>query len=242
MRSRRRISKLGGLPARQAAHGQRTSAALADAESYFRQGDRARPEVRARLGGLADTLTTSDLLQPADRWMPVSTRPRRQRARALELDPNLAEAWASAGPSQTTGGSSSAPNDVAPGDRAQSELRAGAPVVERDPLRELGRRDEALASVERAVALDPLSAIINNSLGDARANVGRFDDALARTSRRSRSIRSARSVLGSRLRVCVRAGSLRQPRCRWYEKAATLIRAIPSLPASGLRPAALGTR
>ena len=47
----------------------------------------------------------------------------------------------------------------------------------------LGHRDEALAAAEKAVELDPLSAIVNADVGRALMAVGRFDEAAARLRR-----------------------------------------------------------
>jgi TolB-like protein/Tfp pilus assembly protein PilF len=48
-----------------------------------------------------------------------------------------------------------------------------------DPLRALGRFDEAIAEGKRAVELDPLSPVINSDLGQTFANARRYDEAIA---------------------------------------------------------------
>ena len=77
-------------------------------------------------------------------------------------------------------------------------------------LNDLGRRDEALVAAERAVVLDPLSAIINAVLGGARASVGRFDDALV-AYRQAIEIDpgDGQCVLQYRRTVCVRIRTTR---------------------------------
>ena len=155
----------------------RNTAALAEAEDFFRKALVLDPQFALAWVGLADTLSSQVYYgsRPRD---PGLRDAEKAAARALELDPNLAEAWASAG-------------NIA---RARLDLERSEEMLRRaialNPnyapahhwlsmtLTELGRRDDALSMAERAVALDPLSAIINNIVGYARVNVGRFDDAL----------------------------------------------------------------
>ena len=156
----------------------RTSAALTAAEGHFRKAIVLDPKFALAWVGLADTLT----LQTYYAGRPLAAglgEAEKAAARARELDPNLAEAWASAsliavqreqlehGETMLRRAIALNPN-YAPAHQWLGNILFGN-----------GRRDEALASVERAVALDPLSAAINNSLGGAREGVGRFDDALA---------------------------------------------------------------
>ena len=47
-------------------------------------------------------------------------------------------------------------------------------------LADMGRADEAISFMERAVELDPLSPIINSNLGDLLEAAGRFDEAETR--------------------------------------------------------------
>jgi len=155
----------------------RTTTALEDSERYFRQAIVHDPKFALGWTGLANTLSLQVFYgsRPQD---PGLHDAERAATRALELDPNLAEAWAVAG---------SIAESQLRLDRAEQMLQRA---IELNPnyapahhwlsmnLANLGRREEALAAAERAVMLDPLSAIINNWLGAARANVGRFDDAL----------------------------------------------------------------
>ena len=90
-------------------------------------------------------------------------------ARALKLNPDLAEAWTSAG--------NNADYRLQFEDAVQMFNRAIAlnPNYSTayhwlsETLIDLGRYEEALTAAEHAVALDPLSAIINAQLGDARS-------------------------------------------------------------------------
>ena len=155
----------------------RTTAALAESEKYFREAIIHDPKFALGWTGLANTLSLQVFYgsRPQD---PGLHEAEQAVTRAMELDANLAEAWAVAG---------SIADSQLRLDRAEQMLRRA---IELNPnyapahhwlsmtLTNLGRREEALTTAERAVMLDPLSAIINNWLGAARASVGRFDDAL----------------------------------------------------------------
>ena len=155
----------------------RNSAELADAERFFRKAIVADPKFALAHVGLADTLTLQVYYggRPKDAVLGDAEK---AVAKALELNPNLAEAWTAAG-------------NIAGSrfqfDRAEQMLRRALALNPNYAqahhwlsitLTELGRWEEALVLAESAVVLDPLSAIINAWLGNARANVGRFDDAL----------------------------------------------------------------
>jgi TolB-like protein/Tfp pilus assembly protein PilF len=154
----------------------RTSAALTEAQGFFRKAVAIDPKFALAWVGLADTLT----LQPQYTGRPpdVAFADAEQAVtRALELDPNLAEAWASAG--------LLASNRLQDERGEQMLRRAIALNPNYAPAHHwlsttfvLTDRHEALAAAERAVRLDPLSAIINSHLGAARVDVGRFEDAL----------------------------------------------------------------
>jgi len=156
----------------------RTSAGLATAEKHFRKAVALDPTFALAFVGLADTLTLQTVYAGRETDAGLS-QAEQAAARALELDENLAEAWASSGLI------------------AQQRLQfaRGEQMLRRaialNPnyalahhwlaltLMDLGRRDEAVTTLQHAVSLDPLSPIINNQLGLARVGVGRFDDALA---------------------------------------------------------------
>jgi TolB-like protein/Tfp pilus assembly protein PilF len=156
----------------------RTSADLGDAERFFREAIALDPAFALAYVGLADTLTVQILYSGAPRQSGLGNAEKAVAA-ALELDRNLAEAWASSGL-------------IARGawqyDRAEAMFRRA---IELNPnyaparhwysitLSELGRPDEALAQIERAAELDPLSAVINETLGEALVGQGGFRDAVA---------------------------------------------------------------
>jgi TolB-like protein/cytochrome c-type biogenesis protein CcmH/NrfG len=153
----------------------RTSAALAEAEEFFRKAVAIDPKFALAWAGLADTLT----LQPQYTGRPGDAAfadAEQAVTRALELDLNLAEGWASAG---------LLASNRLQYERGEQMLRRAialnpnyAPAHHWLSTILLSDRHEALAEVERAVALDPLSGVINTHLGAARMDVGRFEDAL----------------------------------------------------------------
>jgi len=156
----------------------RNRTALTEAEGHFLNATKLDRKFALAWVGLADTLA----LQTSYSGRPLATgldEAEQAVKKALELDPNLAEAWASAG--------------LIAGyrplfERAEQMLRTAIALKPNyaeayhwlsGTVMDLGRHDEALALAEHAVVLDPLSAIVNRNLGDARATVGRFHDALA---------------------------------------------------------------
>jgi TolB-like protein/Flp pilus assembly protein TadD len=157
----------------------RTSESLTEAEAQFRKAAELDTKFAPAYAGLAETL----VLQTRYSGVPWATGiPRAEAAagKALELDPNLAEAWTAAGLVATYMGEN---------DRAVTMHRKA---VELNPnysmayfrlselLPNLGRAEEALVLAEKAAALDPLSGIINLNLATALDALGRFADAEAR--------------------------------------------------------------
>ena len=129
-------------------------------------------------GGLAD---------PADRLHAGATpedhpraRPRKQSRTALELDPNLAEAWASSALIRTFRGQYDRADPLYRRSIALNPNNAAAYQRFSPNAGGLGHRDEAVAAAQKAVALDPLSAIVNADVGRALMSVGRFDEAADR--------------------------------------------------------------
>ena len=155
----------------------RTSADLADAEQFFREAIDLDPQFALAYVGLADTLTLQIGYSGAPR---ESTQSNAEKAvaEALELDPDLAEAWTSSGLIATR-------EQV---DRAESMYRRA---IELNPnyaparhwyslmLGDVGRLDEALAQIQRAAELDPLSGQIKENLGFALERQGSFHEAEA---------------------------------------------------------------
>jgi TolB-like protein/Tfp pilus assembly protein PilF len=157
----------------------RTSVALADAEHQFRRALKLDPEFALAYVGLADTLRLQAEYSGRP-YEPAMAEAESAIAQALEINPNLGEAWAS------NGGLA-----MSRGQRLDAE-RLLHRALELNPnyatahqwlsyvLRPSNELDEELEHAERAVQLDPLSAIVNINLGGTLARVGRFDDASAR--------------------------------------------------------------
>jgi tetratricopeptide (TPR) repeat protein len=157
----------------------RTSTGLTEAERYFRKAIQLDPDFALAYSGLADSLALRVDYTDAPR---AATLERAQSAAdaALKLDPELADAWASAG--------------LIAGyrqqyDRAQELYRRA---IELNPshavalmwygglLRKRGDIDAGTKYLERAATVDPLSVIVQTILGDALEAQGRFDDAAGR--------------------------------------------------------------
>ena len=157
----------------------RTSEALAEAEQFFQKAIDLDPKFTLAYVGLSDTLQLRIDYGGAPRGDNLS-RAEKALATALELDPDLAEAWAS---------SASIATNKEQYDRAEPMFRRA---IELNPnyatahqwfswmLGGLGRYDEALGHAQRAMELDPLSAIISKNSGMLLEWVGRFEEAEAR--------------------------------------------------------------
>jgi TolB-like protein/Tfp pilus assembly protein PilF len=207
----------------------RTSAALIEAEGFFRKTVAIDPKFALAWVGLANTLT----LQPQYSGRPQDAAfadAEQAVTRALELDPNLAEAWASAG---------LLANNRLQDERAEQMLRRAialnpnyAPAHHWLSTPFLTDRHEALAAAERAVALDPLSAIINNNLGAVRMNVGRFDDALVAFRQAIEIDPTMPTPYGSIGEVHASGFGRFDTAVTWYEKAASLDPGNPQMLAS----------
>jgi TolB-like protein/Tfp pilus assembly protein PilF len=160
----------------------RTSGTLAEAETFFRKAIELDAGFALAYSGLADTLDLQVTYSGAPR---DATWAKAQQAadKALELDPNLAEAWASSGMIAA---------DKSQYARAEQAYRRA---IQLNPnyasayhwLGMLqswrGRLEEALSLAETAAELDPLSAVVNTRLGYQLAAVGRVDEADARLRR-----------------------------------------------------------
>jgi len=157
----------------------RTSAALAQAERFFREALERDPEFALAHVGLADALTLQVGYsgKPAEATLAEAEA---TLAKAFQLDQNLAEAWASSG---------SVAQARAQDDTAERAFRRA---IELNPnyapahqwlsltLRGGTRLQEEHEHAQRAVDLDPLSAIAVLNLGHTLERLGRFDEAATR--------------------------------------------------------------
>jgi TolB-like protein/Tfp pilus assembly protein PilF len=158
----------------------RTVEGLADAERFFRKAIELDPKFALAWVGLADTLDlqVSYSGAPQDATLLVAED---AVATALKLDPNLAEAWVAA---------AGIADQREQYDRAERMFRRAielnpncAPAYHWFSLMlgySLSRDAEALVLAEKAVALDPLSAVINARLGIQLEMAGRLHEAEAR--------------------------------------------------------------
>ena len=198
----------------------RNTAAIRDAEGYFRKAIAHDSTFALAWDGLADAL----VLQAY-----YGSRPRSARladaeqavTKALQLEPNLAEGWASAGVIAYERLDLEHAEQMLRGAIALNPNYAPAHHWLSMTFTDLGRRREALAMAESAVMLDPLSAVINNWLGNARDRVGRFDEALV-AYRQAIEIEPTTAIpyVGIGLVYAYGFGRLDSAQT-WYEKAAS---------------------
>lgn len=149
------------------------------AREYFQQAVANDPNYALAYTGLADTLALMPYFGPfrPSEYMPLA---KQSAQKALEIDPNLAEAHASLGQILV--------NYDYDFKGAERELRRA---IELDPkypsayqwLSEVwlnsGNSDQALSEINKALELDPLSMIINNTKGRVFDSGGKLDEAIA---------------------------------------------------------------
>jgi TolB-like protein/Tfp pilus assembly protein PilF len=199
----------------------RTSAALIEAERHFRDAIALDRDFALAWVGLADSLAlqTGYAGRPKDSGLADAEH---ALTRALTLEPNLAEAWASSGLLAAERQQLEQSEQMLRRAIALNPNYAPAQHWLGRTLTSLGRRDEALVIAERAVVLDPLSAIINNSVGVARSSVGRLDAALA-AYRQAIEIDPAMAVAYYNIGDVYALGFGRfDTAIAWYKKAASL--------------------
>ena len=160
----------------------RTADTLADAEQFFQRAIDLDPRFALAYAGLSDSLTLQIEHAGAP---PEATLARADAAvgTALELDPNLAEAWAASALIRSFRNQYDRADPLYRRAIALNPNYAAAYQRFSRNTGGLGRRDEALAAAEKAVELDPLSAIVNTDVGRALMSVGRFDEAADRLRR-----------------------------------------------------------
>lgn len=160
--------------------GHRTPGSLRAASRHFEEAVGLDPSWAPAWAGLADALVLQAVYSAAP---PESVLPRARIAAqtAVELAPDLAEAWSSLGLVRLNA-------DWDPLAAAEAHGRAaaldpgfaGARHWRSEALTILGRHEEAVVEIEHAVALDPLSAVVHGAWGQRLAHAGRWEEALVR--------------------------------------------------------------
>ena len=144
----------------------RSSESLAEAEQFFRKAIELDPQFALAHVGLADVLALQVLYSGAPR-VAALTEADKSVAEALRLQPDLSEAWASAGTNaffrRAYDGAGTKFRRAIEINPNNSTARHRYSVV----LRDTGRHDESLEQIERAIALDPMSPILRVLLGDS---------------------------------------------------------------------------
>jgi serine/threonine protein kinase/tetratricopeptide (TPR) repeat protein len=161
----------------------RTPEGLAKASACFQESIDADPLYAPAWSGLADCHN----MLGAFRWKPSREAfplAHAAAARALELDPDLAEGHTSlAFALQYYDWDWPRSNSAYQRAIALHPGYATAHQWYADFLSDLGRFDEAFGEIERAVELDPLSAVTGTSYGDAFYYARRYPEAIARYQR-----------------------------------------------------------
>ena len=157
----------------------RTDAEIRKGIEYFQQAivkDPLYAQAHAGLSRAYDTMGTYNFLPPADALAKAAAA----ASRALELDASLPEAHTALGGVRFT-------HDW-DWKGAESEYRQALALDPNYPdtyhwysdlLSAMGRSEEALAAIQRAHALDPLSLTINMSIGTTLFYARRYDDTIA---------------------------------------------------------------
>jgi TolB-like protein/Tfp pilus assembly protein PilF len=157
----------------------RTAKDFNTALTYFQQAIDKDPGYALAYAGLADTYV---LLSGYAAASPAESLPKAKAAalKALELDNSLGEAHTSLGQAV-----SAYDFDF---EKADQEFRRGIELCPNyatghqwyaeSGLSAVGRFDEAIAEMRRALELDPLSVIINADVGTVLCTAGKFDEAI----------------------------------------------------------------
>jgi len=155
----------------------RTTAGLAEAQQHFQAAIDLDPRFALAHAGLAVTHIFQAFYSGAPRDASLA-RAEKAVSTALEIEPNLGEAWATSALIAT---------EREQYDRAEPMYRRA---IELNPnyasahhwfsymLAGQGRYADALSPAERALELDPFSGTINNVVGTCLASLGRFDEAM----------------------------------------------------------------
>ena len=160
----------------------RSSDALAEAEQFVRKAIELDPQFALAHVGLADVLRLQIEYSGAAPAAAL-TEAEKSVAEALRLQPDLSEAWASAGGIATSGAETINRQAY---DDAEIKFRRAIEINPNNAtarhwyslvLRDTGRLDESLEQIGRAVALDPMSSVMRVVLGGVLEAQGRFLDA-----------------------------------------------------------------
>ena len=156
----------------------RTGQNLNKAAEYFNQAIAADPGYALAYVGLADSYVLMPLYGAGT---PQDSNPKAKAAaeKALQIDDRLAEAHASL--AEIFCFDLDLLRAVSEFERA-IELNPNYPTAHQwygsSALTSLGRFDQAIAEVKRAIALDPLSLVINSDLGNSYYRARRYDEAV----------------------------------------------------------------
>jgi TolB-like protein/Tfp pilus assembly protein PilF len=186
---------------------QRTPESLGRALECFEEAIARDPAFAAAHAGMADCYSFLSLYGrvPRDEVLPKAEA---AISRALELDPALADAYASLG--VTRAARFDMPGAEAAFKRAL-QLNAGdhrSLHWHAMTLSFLGRHDEALAEIERALELDPFGATVNQDAGRILYSAGRYREAVARLRHTLAIAPNARWVVPFLVFALIRTGDL----------------------------------
>jgi len=156
----------------------RTSTAMREAVDYFEEAASLDPDFALAYVGLADSysLLRSYSNMP---WRELEAPARAAAKRAIELDPGLGEAWASLAYVESESRNYDEAAELFEKAITLSPNYATAYQWYGELLGNMGDRQAALRQLEKAVAIDPLSPVINFILGGRYSSVGRFAEAEA---------------------------------------------------------------
>src|SRR5262249_52215363 len=158
----------------------RTGQNLNRAAEYFDQAIAADPQYALSYVGVADAYVLMALYGAG---VPQDSYPKAKAAaeKALQLNESLAEAHTSM--AQIYCYYEIDPSRAAREFERAVELNPNYPTAHQwygsSALASLGRFDEAIAQVKRAIELDPLSLVINSDLGNTYYRARRYDEAIA---------------------------------------------------------------
>ncbi|HUE41338.1 MAG TPA: tetratricopeptide repeat protein [Chthoniobacterales bacterium] len=159
--------------------GKRTGDNIPKAISFYEQAIARDPNYALAYAGLSSAYILSPFYADANR-LEMSAKAKEAALKALQLDPNLAEAHAALGKVLFFG-----EIDLAGAAREYKraiELKPNDADAHHwfsnDILAALGRFDEAIAEGKRSVELDPLSVVINADLGETFYFAKRYDESV----------------------------------------------------------------